>query len=398
MAIDVNWVTGLITVPRADMPVVQVSPEIRSFDVVQFHKDLRTIHASVQGAPYSTTHLHGLPYTISGTNYADSVNILDPYTVEFEDGQYTVLSFGANHNVGDVKVPNQVSLITNNSAGLINIVEIRELLYDGAINIDAKNGTDSGSYPYGTLSKPCKTLANANDLNAFFTFDKFRLRGSLNVAGEDLDDTVWEGNGEEAELNLGVGANCADAEFFNLKLTGTMTQGPVRARDCDINGANGLHGSYVDCALLAGTHALGGDTRFVRPSSAVPGPGQPELDFAGGDYALELRDQSGGVRVKNMSHADSKLSIDAPSAHVVIDLTCTNGNGVIRGGGKLDRLDTMRVGGTIDDSGFRQVELALIPQLAADSLLNSILDSYTVSESVAESLQQLFTILALSSR
>lgn len=128
MAIDVNWVTGVITIPRADMPVVQVSPEIREFDVAQLHFDLRTIHASVAGAPYTKTHNHGSVTTLSGVTYARLVEILAPYSVEFEDGQYTVLSFGANHNVADVKIPNQVSLITNNSAGLIDRATARGLI------------------------------------------------------------------------------------------------------------------------------------------------------------------------------------------------------------------------------------------------------------------------------
>lgn len=120
MTISVDWTSGVITVPKADMPVVQVSPEIREFDVAQFHLDLRTIHATVEGAPYPQTHRHNSVVTLAGVTYARLVEILAPYTVEFEDDQYTVLAFGANHNVSDVKVPNQVSLITNNSAGLID--------------------------------------------------------------------------------------------------------------------------------------------------------------------------------------------------------------------------------------------------------------------------------------
>jgi hypothetical protein len=120
MAISVNWTSGVITVPKADMPVVQVFPEIREFDVAKFHLDLRTTHATVAGAPYPQTHRHNSVVTLAGINYARLVEILAPYTVEFEDGQYTVLAFGANHNVGDVKLPNQVSLITNNSSGLID--------------------------------------------------------------------------------------------------------------------------------------------------------------------------------------------------------------------------------------------------------------------------------------
>jgi len=48
------------------------------------------------------------------------VEILSPYRVEFEDGQYSVRAVGANHNILDVKITNQVSLVVVLSAGLVN--------------------------------------------------------------------------------------------------------------------------------------------------------------------------------------------------------------------------------------------------------------------------------------
>ncbi len=119
MALDVDWVSGVITVPKADMPVIQASPEIRELDVTQFHRDLRSIHASVQGVPYTRTHDHNGEITLAGIVYARSVEIILPYTVTFEDGQYGVSVTGGNTNLLDVKNANQVSLLTNNSAGQI---------------------------------------------------------------------------------------------------------------------------------------------------------------------------------------------------------------------------------------------------------------------------------------
>ena len=128
MALDIEWTTGVITIPRADMPVVQVSPEIRELDVNQFHQDLRTVHATVEGAPYPQTHVHVQEYTLSGITYARAIRILIPYSVTFEDGQYGVNVVGGNTNLLDVKNANQVSLLGNNSAGVINITELTTLL------------------------------------------------------------------------------------------------------------------------------------------------------------------------------------------------------------------------------------------------------------------------------
>lgn len=118
MALDINWVTGVIFIPRADMPIVQSTPvEVRSLDIPQFHRDLRSIHASVQGAPYPTTHTHILTYTASGLIVPEATLILPPYTVVFEAGLYVVTALDANSNIGDRIIPNGVTFIGNNSTG-----------------------------------------------------------------------------------------------------------------------------------------------------------------------------------------------------------------------------------------------------------------------------------------
>jgi hypothetical protein len=118
MTISVAWTTGVITVEQSDLTPVGGSEY--EHDINQFHKDLRTLEASQAGAIYPRTHDHNTEVALAGLLYARAVRILPPYTVKYEDLQYQVKAKGANHNVADVKVLNQVSLITENSAGLIN--------------------------------------------------------------------------------------------------------------------------------------------------------------------------------------------------------------------------------------------------------------------------------------
>jgi hypothetical protein len=68
--------------------------------------------------PFPDTHVHATEVVMSGVNYSRFIVIANGYTVEFEDGQYTVAPYGANSNLADVKVTNQVSLVMTNSAGL----------------------------------------------------------------------------------------------------------------------------------------------------------------------------------------------------------------------------------------------------------------------------------------
>lgn len=118
MTISVAWPTGVIAVPQADLTFI--GGDEYEHDMEQFHLDLRTLEASEEGAPYPRIHNHDIEVTLAGLTFARKVNILEPYTVEYEDLQYQVKARGANHNVAERKVLNQVSLITENSPGLIN--------------------------------------------------------------------------------------------------------------------------------------------------------------------------------------------------------------------------------------------------------------------------------------
>jgi len=119
MAVSVNWITGEIFVPRADMPIIQVSPEVRQLDTAQFWLDLKDLEATVDGIPWPDTQQNFPSYTISGFTYAQAFLIIDPYFVTFEDGQYAVALAGTNNNILDKATSNQVSILSQNSGGLI---------------------------------------------------------------------------------------------------------------------------------------------------------------------------------------------------------------------------------------------------------------------------------------
>ena len=119
MAISINWATRVIFIPKADMSVINPGPpEVRQLNVNTFRLALKDLEDGEEGMPFPDTHAHATEKTLSGVAYARQVEIINGYTVEFEDGMYSVSCIGANHNLGDVKVVNSVSLIIGNSAGL----------------------------------------------------------------------------------------------------------------------------------------------------------------------------------------------------------------------------------------------------------------------------------------
>lgn len=118
MAITVNWTTKVIDVPQADLTLI--SPGLYELDVNAFRLTLKDLEDG-DGMPFLDTHRHNTEVTLAGTTFARTFEIINGYTITFEDGQYSVRLAGANNNILDVKNVNQVSLISQNSAGLITV-------------------------------------------------------------------------------------------------------------------------------------------------------------------------------------------------------------------------------------------------------------------------------------
>lgn len=117
MAIQVDWPSRVITVPQADLtPLGGTEYEL---DLDAFRLALKDLEDGEDGMTFPDTHVHNPPLTVGGVTLAQTIEIINSYTVTFEDGQYTVTLTGANSNVLDVVNQNQVSIRSANSAGLI---------------------------------------------------------------------------------------------------------------------------------------------------------------------------------------------------------------------------------------------------------------------------------------
>ncbi len=158
MAISINWATKVISVPQSYL--TSLGGGIYELDVDQFRLDLKDLEDSETGMIFPQTHNHNTTVTLSGVTYARTVEIINGYTVDFEDGTYTVKCVGANHNIGDVKVVDNVSLLIGNSAGLIEVAtgsgpsaaDVADAVWD-----EAKSGHTTAS-TYGKIVQDLETL------------------------------------------------------------------------------------------------------------------------------------------------------------------------------------------------------------------------------------------------
>jgi hypothetical protein len=122
MAISINWGTRVISVPKADMSLVDAGPpEIRELDLNTFHLALKDLEDNEAGMPYPDTHTHNTEVVLGNLTLARVIEIINGFTVTFEDGNYQVDLTGANSNVSDVTNLNSVGLRSYNSAGLITV-------------------------------------------------------------------------------------------------------------------------------------------------------------------------------------------------------------------------------------------------------------------------------------
>lgn len=119
MAISINWPTGVISIPKSDLTLI--SGDVYEYDVNAFRLELKDLEDDSEGMMWPDTHRHNTSVTLSGVVYARVVEIINGYTVTFENGMYAVNLYGANHNIIDVNNRNMVGVASTNSAGLIEV-------------------------------------------------------------------------------------------------------------------------------------------------------------------------------------------------------------------------------------------------------------------------------------
>ena len=120
MAPSINWATKVITIPQSDLSLV--SGNLYELNVDTFRLALKNIEDSEEGMAFASTHRHNTQVVLAGVTYARTFEIINGYTVTFQDtgSPYTVRCVGANHNLADVvNYTSEVSLIVGNSAGLL---------------------------------------------------------------------------------------------------------------------------------------------------------------------------------------------------------------------------------------------------------------------------------------
>jgi hypothetical protein len=110
----------VISVPQSDLSLI--SGTLYEHDTEAFRLELIDWEDSEEGMHFPRTHTHSTKVTIAGVEYSRFIELQAPYSVEYENGSYSVRLSGSNNNLFDVEngilVQNNVQIIANNAAGL----------------------------------------------------------------------------------------------------------------------------------------------------------------------------------------------------------------------------------------------------------------------------------------
>ncbi len=337
MAITIDWFERIIYVPRNDLTLIQASPtEIRELDLDWFHRTLRDLEDDEGGMTNPATHTHNTEVTLGGLIYARVIEIINGYTVTFEDGQYAVNLVGANSNVGDVVNVNQVSVRSQNSAGLISSRAMEFSSFQYGVWIDFSSDNIGTAWPSGTAYQPVNNLADAKLIAENNGLSVLYIVGNATFGpGDILDGYIIVGqNPVKSAFVLTSGVSTIGCEFREATISGTLS-GNAYIRHCEVTTLTYVEGRIVDCTLLD-TITLAGltTTNIINCRDGIAGDGKPVIDMGVTGQALTITGFYGEIQIRNKTGTE-KVSIDIDSGEVELDSSVTNGEIYVRGTGRL---------------------------------------------------------------
>lgn len=248
MALNVNWQTKEILIPQSDLTFV--SGTNYELDTNQFRLEIKSIEET-EGLTYLDTHRHNTEVNVAGTTFARTIEIINGYSIKFEDtgSDYSVTLIGSNNNLFDVEngilnpTPG-VTVISTNAAGLISEEE-DSLIYGGRIYVNSTgvSGTDFG---IGTRINPVNNISDAVSLANQYNFNKIHFISDFTFTSSDsISGFQIIGEGESKNiLTFNSGSSVSNCEILHCKVTG------------DIDGCISFFNCLIDNVTLNNSNSI----------------------------------------------------------------------------------------------------------------------------------------------
>jgi hypothetical protein len=308
--------------------------------------------------------------SLGGLTYARVIEIINGYTITFEDGQYAVNLVGANSNVGDCVNVNQVSVRSANSAGLTSSPAIEYASYNGGVTVDTGSPYSGTVFPVGTPQQPVNNLSDALMISAYRGFTKFYIKCDMTIdsSGNYANMTFCGESQNKTHMVIDSDAVVIGCEFTDAELSGTLDGGSFIS-NCRIGDLDYVDGTIVDCILMANKTITLSGTEFANIMDCSSGRLDsisdvvPIIDMGGSGTSLAVRNYNGTLQIINKNGPEN-IDIDLNSGVIVLDETVIAGTIQIRGIGELiDHSD----GAVVDADGL--ISKSMIENAPWDAVL-----------------------------
>lgn len=377
--ITVYWGSRVIFIPKSELTLIQATPsEIRELNIDTFRLILKDLEDGEDGMVYPTTHNHVAPISVGGVTLARVVELINNYTVTFEDGPYAVNIVGGNSNIGDRVNVNQVSVRSANSAGLVQSREIEYASFQDGVTIDTADGVPGTLYPTGTPGQPVNNIDDAKIIAELRGFTKFYVRGVLNLtAGDTAVAYLFKGESEtDTHISIDPAAVIFDCRFESTTVSGTL-DGGTHIRNCVVDDLTYING-YVQDSVLHGSISISpAATNVMFLNCWASGSVPPVVDLGGASQYVSFRNYGGDLTLVNKT-GGSQVVVDLNVGGLTLDSTVTNGTIVVRGIGSLVNNSTATVDSSELISGS---QFDALPDMFLD-LPNGIESNLTVRQAM----------------
>lgn len=336
----VFWGRKEIFIPKFASVLIQTNPrEIRQLDLDAFRLTLKGLEDSSDGMAFVRTHTHNTTVSIGGAVLARVIEIINGYTVTFEDGPYAINLVGANSNVGDVVNVNAVSVRSANSAGLQDLNSLQAASFGGTVTLDSTSPHVGTIFPVGTTQYPINNTTDGLQIateRGLVTFDVPR--------SEVLSNTnfgvgyVFAGtNPIASDVVVEPSASVDNCEFINIRVNGALGNFS-KLTDCDIEDITFVNGIAIRSGLRGTIVVTGGiQSTFTDCFDGIANPNSaPVIDMGGetvgGGGAIAMHRYSGSLVITNATEAIATAStFTFASGSIVFDSSVEAGTYVVYG-------------------------------------------------------------------
>lgn len=338
--IVVLWGSKVIFVPKfASVQIQTVPTEIRQLDLDVFRLALKGLEDSSDGMAFERTHKHNTTVSVGGAVLARVVEIINEYTVTFEDGPYAINLVGANSNVGDVVNVNQVSVRSANSAGLQDLNSLQAASFGGTVTLKSSSPHVGTIFPVGTTQYPVNNTADGLQIALERGLVIFDVPNSetLNLTNFGVGYVFKGTNPITSSIIVDPSSNVDNCEFDNIRINGVLGNFS-KLTDCDIEDITFVNGIAIRSGMRGTILITGGiQSTFTDCFDGIADPNSaPVIDMGsevvGGGGAVAMHRYSGSLIVTNANAAIQTAStFTFVAGSILFDSTIEAGTYVVYG-------------------------------------------------------------------